>query len=223
MDNSHVRRRTVIDIKQNYSLIYQLVILLRSRKEMMYLYTKSSLAMRIAGLCDLCLLNVIELDHSTVKVVKGTEDPILKEFVYAISQKPYDPKKLVKSLNGELTKSNGIKNLRNKVYKEMSKRNLVKTNKVPVYNRIILQNDEAWESIYRNIVDEASLNYFSTKNVVLLICLDYIDKMESILLQSNEKTADFIVKTVEKYKDIIKKKLYSPNDELIYEFLKTLI
>lgn len=103
--------------------------MLRLRKEMMYLCTRSSLALCIAGLCDLCLQNAIKLNNNNVKVVKNVEDNVLKEFIYAISDKAYDPKKLVKALNGEV-RQGGIKNLKNKVYKEMAKRNLIKINKM---------------------------------------------------------------------------------------------
>jgi len=222
MNESQLRRRIVTNARLACPLVYQLVIMLRSRKEMMYLCTRSSLALRIAGLCDLCLQNAIELNNNNVKVLKNVEDNVLKEFIYAISDTAYDPKKLVKALNGEM-RQGGIKNLRNKVYKEMAKRNLIKTSKMTVYKKIIVQNDEMWQLINSSIAEEIKIDCLSTRNIVLLMCLDYVNKMESILIANNETVAKLIVDFVKAQKDKIIKRQYSQDEELIYEFLRFLI
>lgn len=223
MSETVTRRRPIADQRGDYPLMYQLVILLRSRKEVMYLCTKSSLALRVAGLCDLCIQNVIELQDRTVKVVKNIEDCMMKEFVYKISQVSYDPKRIIKCINGEMGSAKGIKNLRNKVYKEMENRSIIKNEKGPVFNKILLRNNDVWQSIFGNITREVSTGSLSTGNIVLLISLDYINSMESILLQCNEVLARSVVNAVNDQKDKIKKKLYPKQDQLLYEFLDFLI
>lgn len=223
MNETMTRRRPITDQGGNYPLTYQLVILLRSRKEVMYLCTKSSLALRVVGLCDLCIQNAIELQGRTVKVVRNIEDCVLKEFVYKISQVSYDPKRIVKYINGEVGSTRGIRNLRNKIYKEMESRSIIKSVKGPVFNKIFLKNSDIWQSIFGNITREVNAGFLSTGSIVLLISLDYMDHMESVLLQCNEVLARSVVNAVNSQKDRIKKKLYPKEDELLYEFLDLLI
>lgn len=223
MNETMTRRRPITDHRDDHPLMYQLIVLLRSRKEVMYLCTRSSLALRVAGLCDLCIQNVIELQNRTVKVVKNIEDCMLKEFVYKISQMSYDPKRVIKCLNGEMGSSRGIKSLRNKIYKEMENRNIIKSERGPVFNKILLKNNNAWEGIFECLTREVATGSLSARSIVLLISLDYVNHMESVLLQCNEALARSIVNAVKEHKDRIRKKMYPKQDQLLYEFLDFLI
>lgn len=215
-------RRRVIGNTRKHLLIYQVVIMLRSRKEFLFLCTRTSYALRVAALCDLYLLDCLELSGEVVKVVKGVENNLLKEFLNKIALVSYEPKKLVKGLNGEVKPSVTIGDFRNKIYKEMVLQNLIKKNKTLIYNKIILSNNNIWEDIFKLIIQESEEEFFSLNSIAILICLNYINGMESLLLQCNETQGRVIVKKVYEIEEQIAKKTYPQHHKLFYEFLGVL-
>lgn len=219
--NETYRRRGVMSTKK-YSVLHQVVILLRSRKEFLYLCTRSSLALRVACLCDLYLLESIELSNGVVKIVKGVDNTLLKEFLNKISVVSFEPKKLLKSLNGEMKAGLGVKKLRSKVYKEMAIQNLIKNNKSTVYNKIILQNNTVWEEVFMCVLEECNSELMSLSSIAILVCLNYIDQMENMLLQCNESQAKIVVNKLNNIQNQIIKKTYPQHHMLFYEFLSCL-
>lgn len=223
MENEATRRRPLSGENNKYPLIYQLVILLRSRKEILYLCTKSSLALRVAAMCDLAIYGAIAKEGNTVRVIKSVGEPILNEIVNKISIVTLDPKKTLKSLNGEIKSSNGIKNFRNKIYKEMERSGLIKNAKTSMYNKIKVQSDESWSSIFNRLASACEADILEIETIVILICLNYVNRMESLLTHCNETLAKSIVNHVEKIKDMIRKKFYPNKHELIFDFLSSLV
>lgn len=78
-----------------------------------------------------------------------------------------------------------------------------------------------WRLINSSIAEEIKIDCLSTRNIVLLICLDYVNKMESILIANSKTVAKLIVDFVKAQKDKIIKRQYSQDEELIYEFLRS--
>ena len=224
MEQTSTRRRAQANQKCEYPLVYQLVILLRSHKEVKFMCTSSSFALRIACLCDLAINNAIMIgNNNAVKTVKRLDREIEKEFIYRIGQCKLDPKRLVKALNGELDKDLAVKQLRNRVYKELEAKNIIIRNMGTVYNKITLINFDIWEDIHGRILRECRSNQLSIENKVILLALDYINKLESLLLQCNEVDASSVVKNVNECKFKIREGSYEKKDALVYEFLKILI
>lgn len=217
------KRRTNIERKLDIPLAFQLVLLLRTRKEAMYLCTRSSLALRIAILCELSTENILELENGTVKVVRAPERSISKDFVHKISDIRLNPRDLLEYLNGERGKLSGIENLRKRIYSEMQARGLIRVSKGVVFNKIRIQNADMWQSIFEKIVYEVQNSCMSKESTILLMCLNYVNMMESLLLQCNESTASLVMHQVSETKKRIQNKQYAPEDALMYQFLSFMV
>lgn len=222
MNESQIKRRYNTDTKIGLPLEFQLIMLLNSRKEMLFLCTKSSLALRIVILCDLTIQNNIEMKNGIVKVIKGTEGKIRNEFLQKISQISYNPKDTFKFLNGEKNGSKGILGLRKSIYLEMETYKLIEIKKGHLFNRIKILNHDCWKSILEKIVYEIQNNTLTRETIILLLGLNYVDRLEAILLQCNETIAKMIVDQVKYIKERISKKQYPENDQLMYRFLEIL-
>lgn len=222
MNEPKIKRRYNTDIKIGLPLEFQLIMLLNSRKEMLFLCTKSSLALRIVILCDLFIQNNIEMKNGTVKVVKGTEGKIRNEFLQKISQVSFSPKDTFKYLNGEKNGLKGITGLRKSIYLEMETHRLIEIKKSHLFNKIKILNHDCWKTILEKIVDEAQNNRLTKETIVLLLGLNYVDRLEAVLLQCSETVAKMIVDQVNQIKERMVKRQYSESDQLMYKFLEIL-
>lgn len=222
MGECNTKRRQYVEKTINIPLIFQLVILLRNRKEVMYLCTRSSLALRVVGLCELSIGNAIDSVDGIVLVLKSPETNILKEFSYSVSQVKFDYKRLVKYLNGEKGNKSGIKDLRSKIYKEMESRGLIKIKKGMVFNKISLNSIEIWQDIFNKIVHESESKCLSRETTALLVALNYIDGLESLLLQCSESVASALVESLDSIKGLLESRGASENNKLFYEILSVL-
>ena len=186
MEQTFTRKRAQINQKQEYNIVQQLLILLRTHKEMKYMCTNTSIAIRTITLCDLAINNNISLDtQGNVIVSKPSSIEIYKEFVYKIGQCKLNPKKTIKALNGENTSSLGLKQMRSKFYKELETKGIISRKKGAIFNKIILIDLEAFKNIKTRIIEECKANDLSIETKAILISLDYVNRMESILLQCN--------------------------------------
>lgn len=217
-----IKRRGNIERKTDIPLTFQLVLLLRTRKEAMYLCTRSSLALRIVILCELTLDKVIELRDGAVQVVKAPGNAILREFADKIAQISLGPRDVLAHLNGEKGKQTSVDGLRKKIYAEMRAQGLIKTSKGLVFNKIKMQNVDVWQRVYDSLIYEVQNNSISKESVVLLLGLDYINMMESLLLQCNESTAAQVVQRVSEIKKRVQSKQYGQEDALLYQLLSLL-
>lgn len=218
------RRRTSRAQKSEHPLVYQLIILLRSHKEMKVVVTSIGLSMRSVILCDLVLRDLIALDsEGVVKTKQSSERELEKEFIYKIGQCRYDVRYLLKALNGELSKELAIKNLRSRVYKEMATRGIIQIHKTFIYKKIVLTDFDAWNTIYSRMIGECRDNSLSTESKVLLVCLNYINRMESLLLQCNEADAACVVGCLADLKQKIRSGIFPREDGLIYSILEGLV
>lgn len=224
MEQTFTRKRAQINQKQEYTLPQQLLILLRSHKEIKYMCTNTSIAIRTLSLCDLSMNSNIGLNiNNNVIVLKPSCIELYKEFIYKLGQSNLDPSKLLKALNGETNDNIGLKNLRSRFCKELEAKGIFKRKKGVLYNKIELINFEAFENVYNRILEECRINDLSLETKSVLIALDYVNRMESILLQCNETDAASIVKNVELSKKTIKEGRYESKYHLVYEFLKVII
>jgi len=216
------KRRSNVERKKDIPLAFQLILLLRTRKEVMYLCTRSSLALRIVILCELALDKVIELRDGKVHVAKAPANAILREFTDRIAQVSLGPRDMLAHLNGEKGKQTGVDGLRRKIYAEMRAQGLIKTSKGFFFNKIRIQNMDVWQHIYDRLIHEVQNNSLSREGVVLLLGLEYINMLESLLLQCNEGTAAQIVQQVREIKKRVQSKQYGQEDTLLYQLLNLL-
>ncbi|ELA42667.1 uncharacterized protein VICG_00419 [Vittaforma corneae ATCC 50505] len=217
------KRRTNLERRIDIPLAFQLVLLLRTRKEALYLCTRSSLALRIAILCELSVEHVLELRNGVVKVIKAPERNISKDFAHKISEISLNPRDLLEYLNGERGRLAGVENLRKKIYSEMQSKGLIRVSKGVIFNKIRIQNADIWQNIYEKIIYEVQNSRISKESIILLTCLNYVNTMESLLLQCNESTASLIVQQMSEIKKRIQNKQYAPEDSLMYQFLSFMI
>lgn len=224
MNELQLKRRVVTqETSTDIPFHFKLIMLLRSRKEAMYLCTKSSLALRATILCQLSVEKAIVLKNEIVKVEKSPQQQIQKEFVHKISQVSFTPKQLLPFLNGESGKLSGIKDLRKTIYTEMASRGLIKMKRSHIFNKIYVQDFDTWQRIFENIVYEIQDNKPSIETMVLLSALTYVNGMDSLLLQCNETVAKAIVKSVEDIRISIKNKQFPHQESLIYQILSILL
>lgn len=196
MDSSIIKRRQYAPKEIDIPLIFQLVILQRNRKEVMYLCTRSSLALRIISLCEMAINKEIVYNDNVIVVQKASSINIYRDFQQSISEVKFNSKHLIKFLNGEKTLLTGLKDLRNKVYKEMEARGLIKIKKGLMFNKIILNRNDIWQNIFDKIVYEATNKSLSLHTIALLNALNYINGLETLLLQCNEATACILVEAL---------------------------
>lgn len=223
MNEPIVTRRNTVEAKIEHPLPFQLVMLLRSRKEIKYVCTKSSLALRATILCELALENMIVLDNGIVKTAKGASWGLFQEFTNMIAEESLSPQDLLLYANGDKRNSKGIKNLRKKVYLQMAQKGYITLNKGKIFSKIELKNIELSNKIQERIVYETRSNNISNQTKAILIALDYINEMESFLLQCDEPTREKVVENVDSVKNMIKRKEYSKKDALFYQFLGALL
>lgn len=218
------RRRTSTAQRLEYPLVYQLVILLRSHKEMKVVVTNVGVAMRSTILCDLALGGLAVLGpDGTVKTERAPVRELEKEFVYKIEQCHYDVKHLFRALNGELSKDLAVKNLRSRVYREMAARGIIQIHKTLVYKKIVLTDFEAWNVVYGRLLGECRGNSLSIESKILLVCLNYVNRMESLLLQCNETDAACVMRCLDDTRQRIKSGAFSVEDGLVYRVLEGLV
>lgn len=218
-----IKRRTNVEHKTQIPLAFQLVLLLRTRKEAIYLCTRTSLALRVAVLCQLVLDKEIGLKDGVVRVIKAPTSSISREFADKITQVSLGPRDLLLHLNGEKGKESGVTHLRKKIYAEMQGRGLIKTNKGMFFNNIKVRNIDVWESIYSGLIYEIQNNCISKESSVLLLGLNYVNMMDSFLIQCNETTASLAIERFAELKNRVHEKQYRHEDALLYQFLALLI
>lgn len=223
-ENSVVRRRKTPETRKRYPIVYQLIVLLRSRKEMRVICTNSSVAIRVAILCDMAADGCLEADSAgAIRVRQQPSREIEAEFAYKISQCSCHPRELLRTLNGESSKELGVAQLRRKLYKEMERRGIIRTNRSVLYNKIVIVNHELWSSVYSTVTEECRSGSLSIETKVLLVTLDYSNRMESLLLQCNESDAGSILRQLKNLKNKIESRMFPEEDRLVYEILACLI
>lgn len=223
MEFTILRRRSQTNLRIDIPLIYKLVILLRSHKEYKIVATSSSIAFRIVCLCDMAIKQIIKYgeDQKVVQTGKAETD-IEREFVYKIGMIRLNAYDTAKALNGELSKAMGIKNLKNKIFKEMEVKNIIRIGKGSIFNKIVLTNLDIWNEIHLGIISECRSGG-SLGCKVLLLALDYINKMESLLVLCNESDTKLLVQCLSDFKTDIRERRCKLEDQLVFDFLKVLL
>lgn len=221
MEDQISKRRQFVSQEIDIPLVFQVVILLRNRKEVMYLCTKSSLALRVICLCEMVINKEIECKNDAIVVTKAANSTISRNFQQSISQVKLDCKHLVKYLNGETAIASGVKDLRNKIYKEMESRGLIKIKKGVMFNKILLNKHETWQLIFNKVIGEVTNKNLSLSTIAILSALDYINGLESLLLQCNEAAAKLVIEAV---KEISRERdsNQSTENRLFYDLLAIL-
>lgn len=224
MAESFTRRRMNAPQKESYPPHYKLMVLLRSRKEMRAVCTGTSVALRVVILCELARRGEIVLNsHGEVVLRSCGKSEIEKEFAEKIALSPAEPRKLIKALNGESKKSLAIRHLRKKVCNEMQIRGILQIKKTILYSKVVLTNNEVWQSIFDEILSECKSGDPSISTIIILIALEYVNRMESLLLQCSETDASTVIKCFEESKEMRFSPGLSANFQLVYQFLNCII
>lgn len=221
MQDGLIKRRVGVSKTNTMSLVHKLVILLRSRKEIRMFCTSTSLAMRLTILCQMAIENKIGIEKSgLVYVINEPNNAIEKEFAYKIGEKKQCVKELIGRLNGEFEKKNGVTNLRMKIYKEMEAKNLIKFNKGHFFKSIKIDNIQKWYDIFFIVIEDALNPIMEIENEILLLGLDYINNMQELIVQCNEKHSVNLKKRVNEIKEKILNNKYPKENTLVYKILK---
>ncbi|OQS53976.1 hypothetical protein EHP00_2031 [Ecytonucleospora hepatopenaei] len=206
---------------EKYNLVEKLAILLKTHKESKYLCTATSVAYRVAALCDLALGGHLMLSNNVVKSVKTHSNDIYNDMLIKISQINGSPSDVIKNLNGEKKKENAVKNLKKKIYTDIERKALVKRHKGIVSNKITLKDTNTWKEIFDQVVAECcSTPTMHTK--VLLICLEYINGMQDVLIQLPGEKAEAVSSCMMEVREKLVKKERPSENVLIYLFLEYL-
>ena len=222
MEEKIIRKRSQLGLESKYNLMDKLAILLRTHKETKYLCSSTSVAYRVAGLCDLAINKYIEVRSGQVNVIKSHNNPILNDFLIKIAQVNGNPIDVIKSLNGEKRKENSIKNLKTKLYKEIDKYDVIIKEKGYFQNKIILKDNEVWKKIFDDVVDQCINNRISLDTKVLLLCLEYINDLHDILIHLPKVKADHVLNAIAEVRSELINNSFSKVDELVYSFMKYL-
>ncbi len=221
MKNCLVKRRLYSSCTDNISMVYKVVMLLRSRKEISMVCTSTSLVLRITILCKMALDGCIELDENNFVILKKEpSNAIEKEFMYRISEKKMPINKLLKNLNGEYKKRESITHLRAKVYADMEMKKLIKFKNGSIFNNIIVENMDLWHDIFLKLVEDVNNNAIEIETEIILMGLDYVNKMQEVLMQCNEKSSENLIKAIKAIKEKIKNRKYPQEKKLIYKLLE---
>ncbi|KAI4290976.1 hypothetical protein PAPHI01_0250 [Pancytospora philotis] len=224
METEVTRRRGAGTARHEYPLVQRMVVLLRSYKDMKGIATNVGLALRGVMLSDFALQRLVTLSpEDTVQVQGKTDSAIENEVLYKLSQCRYSPKLALKAVNGELARDLGVKKLRSKVYAELAARGVVRVEKTLIYKKIILVNLDVWQEVYSTLVDECRNGAVSMQTRILLIGLNYINRLETLLVQCNRSDAACIISCLEDSKQRIRENLEAGQRRLVYEFLATLV
>lgn len=222
MELCKLRKRSQSSLRADIPLIYKLVLLLRSHKEYKIIATSSSLSFRVVCLCDMAIKNIIKEQEGMVVQCATPATDIEKEFIYKIGLAKNNARDTVRALNGEISKSLGIKSLKSKIFKEMETRNMIKVSKGTIYNKIILSNLDLWNEIHNGIVIECR-DGATLETKILLVALDHINKMESFLLLCNEKDSQIVLRCLSEFKTDLQENRFKKGEELIFNLLRCLI
>lgn len=224
MEHTLTRRRTAAPARVEYPIVYQLIILLRSRKEMKVMCTNTSVSVRATILCELALRGLIVADaEGVVRTVRNSDREIEKEFIYKIGQCRYDVRQLLRALNGEMSKELAVKNMRSKIYREMESRNILHRKKTMMYTKVVIDNFEGWSAIYGRMLSECRANALSIENKIILVCLNFIDRLECLLLQCNEADASCVLSSLSDVKAKIRDGVCRQEEKLVFSILGLLL
>ncbi|KAI5173166.1 hypothetical protein PAEPH01_1860, partial [Pancytospora epiphaga] len=193
-------------------------------KEMKVVCTNIGFAMRCAVLCDLFLNKRIGLGpDGSVCVFNSSGSAIEKDFLYKIDQCRCNASQLLRALNGESSRNLSIRHLRSRAYKELESRGILRIEKTLVYKKIVLTDMDVWEKLHKRLLAECRSGKLSMESKVLLTTLNYVNRMESILLQCNEVDAVIVTKIFDDLRLKIKQGHVPDNERLIYSFLGILV
>lgn len=224
MEHTTTRQRVWRESVPGFSLLNQLIILLRSHKEMKIVCTNIGFAMRCVVLCDLSLNKLIGLGtDDTVCALRASDSAIEKEFLYRIEQCHYSVQQLLRALNGELSKDLSIRHLRSRAYKELEGRRIIRIEKTLICKKIILSNMDVWGKIHNRLITECRAGKLSMESKVLLVALNYTNRMESVLLQCSEHDAVSVTSSLGDLRRKITAKQYPASERLIFNILEVLV
>lgn len=217
-----ITQRQNIFKHNKYSLVEKLAILLKTHKESKYLCTSTSIAFRVAALCDLAITGYIGLNGTKVKVLNSHKNNILNDILIKIAQINGEPCYVIKSLNGEKKKENAIRNFKNKIYQEISHKAIIERKKGMINNKIVLKDACAWKDVFDEVVQECINNNVSLTTKVILLCLEYINGMQDVLIQLPRDRADMVIGSMNNVKEMLVAGRSEPNCELVFMFLQYL-
>lgn len=223
METKSTHRRTEDSTIRSYNLMHKLAILLRTHKESKFTCSATSVAYRVACLCDLSITGHIELRGEKVCVVKSHSDPLMNEFLIKIAQINGAPSEIIKQVNGEKKKENGIKHLKKKLYKEINSTNVIQRERGILKNKIVLKDNETWKRIFDHCINDCLDGRPSINTRVLLICLEYINQLHDVVVQLPTEKTNIVHDIMQQTRREIVDGTYKKSEELPFLFMKYLV
>ena len=223
-EETATRRRKPADTQNRVPLVHQVVVMLRYRKELRAVCTNTSIALRAVVLCDLAKSGAIRLNSAGRVVLEHRPTrPLECDFAYKISHCDLPPGQLLRALNGEMSKQLAVTQVRKKVYAEMESKQIMHMKKSFLFNKVVLDDSDLWMKLYTAILEEVRMGVLSIGTKVVLIALDYVNSMESLLIQCNETDSKKIISCISELKQEIKAKQCPSTDMIIYDILRSII
>lgn len=218
-----MRKRINIPSTLPYPPVYQLILLLRNRKEIRHMCGPTSLAIRVMLLYEMAKKGHLAIDHTGCVVCKAVPyNDIYKAIYYKVAECRFPPDALLKCLNGEKSKDLGVTGLRKTIYKDMESKRIIHVKKSVVYTKIVIEDIEMWRSVFSAVVAECKSGKPSTETLAILLAINFVNRMESILLQCNQTDSEQIVSLVSEFKNRVVNKVYDDENRLIFEILRPL-
>jgi golgi phosphoprotein 3 len=175
------------------TLCEQLVILLKTRKELKYLCNNVSLSLRVCMVAELAMLNAIHLVGGKVVPKEHRIDlPLYVEAVDKIHAARLTPKELVYALNGERAIIDiHLKDVRAKVYRMLENKGICKVESGSLLFKKIVVGDYNAKSETIDYVRNhlARGNVIDYRAEVLIVCLIFCHGINGILVCMSEKEA----------------------------------
>lgn len=211
------------------TLCEQLVILLKTRREIRFLCNKVSLSLRACIVAELALCHAIELRQG--KVVGRDQvlsTPLLMDAMNKIHQAKLTPGELMYKLNGERRSGNmHMRNVRARVYKSLEEKRICKVeNRNVVFNKITVSNYnvriEMINRIKEYLVGSGEVNYWAE---VLVVCLVFCSAIDSILVCMTEKEAVSANAQIRRIRDKYREGEWDGNgpESIVFPLLKALL
>ncbi|ORD97711.1 hypothetical protein HERIO_411 [Hepatospora eriocheir] len=232
MEYEFTHKRNNVKTKLQLPIYYQLAVLFRTHNKTKVLCTVHSIAYRIAICTELVINDYLKLDGNLFKVSGNTNDAILKEVATSISlitnkNNSITPKLLVAILNGEVAKYSSftIKKLKDKIYNKLKKDQVVIKKRKIFYisSKIVLVDNDLWFRLFQLILEEIKSKKLSLRTMIILICLNYINKGQDLLNHCNENDKINVNTAINTCINTIKEYNGTDKERLVYQFLKLLI
>jgi golgi phosphoprotein 3 len=232
MEVISTRKREVRDGDGNPSgltLCEQLIVLLKTRKELKYLCNNVSLSLRACIVAELAMQNAVRLvNERVVPREHRINVPLYTEAVDMIYMNRLTPRELVYALNGERAIANvHLKDVRTKVYRMLESKGICRVESSNFFLKKIIISDYNVKSDTIDYIKSYLLKGKATdyRADVLVVCLSFCHGINGVLVCMSEKEAVAASAKIKRIKSryLEKTDFESDTEAIIFPVLRALL